>query len=68
MPDKKSIDDRLRSQIEAAAAEDPSTESIDQRIASALCREGQFQGALERKAMEKVPVQSGVSAAARSKS
>ncbi len=46
MPDKKSIADQLRSQIDAAADEESSTESFDQRIATALCREGQFQGAI----------------------
>ena len=43
---KDSIDDRLRSQIEAAGAEGYSTESIDQRIAAALCRDSVFHGAL----------------------
>ena len=46
MPDKKSINDRLRSQKEAAAAEESSTETIYQQIATALCREGQFHGAI----------------------
>jgi hypothetical protein len=44
--DKKSIDDQLRGQIEAAAALESSAESIDQRIATALCREGKFKGAI----------------------
>ncbi len=44
MPDKKSIDAQLRYQIKAAAARESSTESLEQRIAVALCREGQFEG------------------------
>ncbi|GMQ77732.1 MAG: hypothetical protein BMS9Abin02_0220 [Anaerolineae bacterium] len=44
VPDIKLIDGQLRSQIEAAAAKESSTESFEQRIATALCRDGRFQG------------------------
>ena len=44
MPGKRSIDSQLRSQIEAAAATEYSTEPIESRIAAALCRNGTFRG------------------------
>jgi len=44
--DSISIDEQLRSQIEAAAAAEYPTESIDRQIAEALCRDGCFRGTL----------------------
>lgn len=47
MPELESIDDQLRSQIEAAADEQYSTEPIDRRIALSLYQKGMFQGQID---------------------
>ncbi len=46
MPRIKPTDEQLRNQIEAAAAEDYSTEQIEDVIADSLLADGQFQGRL----------------------